>query len=1287
MAANKIDARQSKLAAAQAMLGSAANDTLDTIFPKINDELAKLFEDRNLQITDGGLISFLGTSVQFTQSLKIHLNSKVAGGSPVIIDLGSTTRTISADGRMIYAVINRTAGTATVTDDSATLPAITSSNQEVFLIAKRVDSPDGVKRLYFRNGSAFNEGQSARLGSAGSGTGSGSGVGDDLDALTFKASITDTFAELSTDTTTTIDYGSNKTDATLLSVVNQYIRLNYDAAKTVTAGTTTTNLNISASAAFTVKVGDFAIYGTDVKRITAVASQSSFTTEAFTTAPTLAGQVTISQGVYTKDLNNYSGDGYPISTAFSTNISQILMSYEDTTTVNDIIFDANAAPVIGYSASSDGTTYSSLTNRATNLSDTQSMLNLPTSGTNLYVRFVVNKTSGFGAVNLLNYKTFFHRDATFTDGSVLNQAYGRLDGIGTKVNIAVIANVSGKTRVQLSWSYPVGVNSGTANGSIKVYLNGQKVPRYVDATTTADAYYKEIDQNTIELDQDYTSLALAIEIVQDVAVVDASDTNTTAVAQIQEATGEGFQAFVKSSQVINATTTTGTPATGTFYSTVVNRASIIDLSQDLKVRMGVERIMTQQIYQLQNEFGSSGEPVWATPNDFFNQIRCVGNWAQTVPNNGQHGPFIQGNSLNDFIEITFYGTGLNWLTFPNSSAGTDIRASVDGGTEGANLFVLQSSVLQNRIYSPNVIVPVVAGLTLGTHTVKLRLAAVANSLNVFGFEVLNEASTLKINPGSSYINNKKITTNTQQSPSYNSSFESGTLGTRGGRVLVYQKSDGTIAKAVQPAGSQLNLTSADHTSEEVSRIYSVREFGAGRADDFSIATAAGSYAFTLDDGTTTLSGAAVVPNTLFSGRTGVGYSTSGFLILTFIGTGLDINCNSTSANTIVTLVDGASVGNITTLTTGYRTYKVVSGLPYGTHTVKLTIATAANITINEFIVYQPKKPTLPSGAVELADYNVIADYTGTTTVTGSGVCTGVLRKCLAVREAQFVGTWAIGGVQAATFESGINNSSVVANSYVSYSFFGTGFELGFLTANGVNNATFTVDGAVNTNVTMVQGGTGVVYTPATGVLSGTSSNNYVKLKLSGLTLGVHTIKFLANSTNVIYADVIDIITPIHSAKSNIYIDTQNTLPVGSQGISDNRKTSAIKEASAQTKNIAQAVGISVSPTTTSTTAVPLSDMSVVHFNRTGRIKISYSASLTTSASGGQSAFLQAFVDGSAVGTEKLLQVATANVHSPVSDSFYVNVSPGVHKIDVYWYTSAGTSTSNGVRRNLLVEEV
>ncbi len=172
MAINRFDSRQTKLASATGMIGSAANDTLESIFPKINDELAKLYEDKNILLTDGGIVNYLGTTVTFTEDLNIVLNSKISGASPQIISLASTTRTISATGKMIYAVINRTAGTATVTDDATTLPAVTSANQEVFLIAKRIDAGDGTKRLYFRNGTVLNEGQAIRLGAGGGGSSS-----------------------------------------------------------------------------------------------------------------------------------------------------------------------------------------------------------------------------------------------------------------------------------------------------------------------------------------------------------------------------------------------------------------------------------------------------------------------------------------------------------------------------------------------------------------------------------------------------------------------------------------------------------------------------------------------------------------------------------------------------------------------------------------------------------------------------------------------------------------------------------------------------------------------------------------------------------------------------------------------------------------------------------------------------------------------------------------------------------------------------------------------------------
>lgn len=222
MANNKIDARQSRLVPAQAMIGSASGDTLDTIFPKINDELAKLFEDRNVFLVGGGSIAVdtAGSSVTFSSALSLHLNSLVAGGSPTIVDLTATTRAFSADGRMLYAVVNRTAGTAVVTADSATLSAVTSANQEVFLIAKRVGTT-----IYFRNGQTFAAGMSGQLGR----------VGVTLDSEFKIADATDPTKQLAFDAAGT---ASTSTTITTSQTTNKVITLP-DATDTLVGKATT----------------------------------------------------------------------------------------------------------------------------------------------------------------------------------------------------------------------------------------------------------------------------------------------------------------------------------------------------------------------------------------------------------------------------------------------------------------------------------------------------------------------------------------------------------------------------------------------------------------------------------------------------------------------------------------------------------------------------------------------------------------------------------------------------------------------------------------------------------------------------------------------------------------------------------------------------------------------------------------------------------------------------------------------------------------------------------------
>ena len=86
------------------------------------------------------------------------------------------------------------------------------------------------------------------------------------------------------------------------------------------------------------------------------------------------------------------------------------------------------------------------------------------------------------------------------------------------------------------------------------------------------------------------------------------------------------------------------------FTTISNRAQIPDLANDLACNMGSNRICTQQVYQLQNEFGPNGEPVWGVVNDTYGQIRGVGDIQQYVTTSGSG---IGANTAGSYFEVTF----------------------------------------------------------------------------------------------------------------------------------------------------------------------------------------------------------------------------------------------------------------------------------------------------------------------------------------------------------------------------------------------------------------------------------------------------------------------------------------------------------------------------------------------------------------------------------------------------------------------------------------------------------
>jgi hypothetical protein len=169
------------------------------------------------------------------------------------------------------------------------------------------------------------------------------------------------------------------------------------------------------------------------------------------------------------------------------------------------------------------------TDTLTNKTLTSPTINTPTTDIILWddqAGVPANPASGF-------YKTYFKTDGkmykldstgteteigsgaaggTFTPESA-DTAYAFSNGTGTPVNCA-LSTVSGKTRITLTWTYTTGVNSGETSGHIQVYLNGQRVPRFVNSTLTPDASYTEVSTTVIDLDTDYSSYPYSIEVVK-----------------------------------------------------------------------------------------------------------------------------------------------------------------------------------------------------------------------------------------------------------------------------------------------------------------------------------------------------------------------------------------------------------------------------------------------------------------------------------------------------------------------------------------------------------------------------------------------------------------------------------------------------------------------------------------------------------------------------------------------------------------------------------------------------
>lgn len=745
----------------------------------------------------------------------------------------------------------------------------------------------------------------------------------------------------------------------------------------------------------------------------------------------------------------------------------------------------------------------------------------------------------------------------------------------------------------------------------------------------------------------------------------------------------GFGAFVNTTATMTATTSTGTPSAGTFYSSITGRSSMKDLSQDLNSRFGNNRIMTQQLIPLYKEVGSTSQPVYSVVNDRFNQIRFVGaGWTTTAGTNGMS---LTTTSTTDFVEITIYGTHLNVLT---SLGGTrDFRARVDGGAEGGNLVGFTGSTfMDGRGYALNQSIAAASALTEGVHTITLRNNT-ATGFTVYGFETsIVDATPANIvtNTGFGYANSAQVQLAAQNKSSYTNSV----TGTRGGRIVRYLDTGGTIANAFQAVdASTLTLASAVHTNEEVAQVFHFREFGANRTDDFSTLQGSSNRAFTLNDGTTTLyvNNGVATTNTTDT----IAYDT-GVLTFTIEGCGLDVYhiTNNATSRTMGLTINGTSFGtfNVASNATA-STIKLASGLPYGTHTVQISQNTNGTASWLYFLVYQPKKPSIPSGAIELADFNVLATFVANNTNTNFTRATGILRKPI-TRETAFVGTWTFGSIDGSNL-CGWNIFTSTNGDYIQHRFFGTGFDYRTVGGASTYTATVEVDGSTNLS-SFTTGSYGAIasFVAATGVYttSAGASTYGNGVYVSGLTLGWHTVRITKTSgAGSMNPEALDLITPTHAYSNVVPYDRQNTYPVGSLSIADTRKFSPVSIENL-VGAVSNAVGITSGPTTTSSALLPVPDLSVKHLSQTGRIKVSYSITAQNSSVGAGWSY-QIFIDGVAFGNVKSETAAVANSIQTTADTKVFYVAPGERKIDVFWNTTGGTLTATGTNRDLLIEDI
>lgn len=780
---------------------------------------------------------------------------------------------------------------------------------------------------------------------------------------------------------------------------------------------------------------------------------------------------------------------------------------------------------------------------------------------------------------------------------------------------------------------------------------------------------------------------------------DNSDQNAADIAELQQNVIDIGEELLMSSPFVDMGETTLPTVAGAGYTQVINRAPLKNY-WELRPLFGIERIPIQQIARISSESGPNGEETYQVVGDQFARIRCFGpgweNWSNTS------GQVIRSREIGDKIEIVFYGTGLNILKTDDAN-NRDVTWELDGVDQGQSPawdggF---SEVLNGRNYAPNSKHAVVSGLSQGLHTV-IFTDNTGGVITLSGIEVLNETSQVEVAGGSYFYKGKKRTSSATSLP-YNSGFENeeGADSGDGGRVIVYQKSDGTIAHSVKwnDAG-QANFGAADFSDSEITGEHFFREFGAGRADDFSQLPFSGTnnVAFTLDDGVTGITGSGIsaLANNGIPDGVLFGNAASRFTILHFVGTGLAFyQHRDTAGITYDVTVDGSSIGTQSFTSVGL--HKIVSGLPYGSHVVKIEYSSGSTaLSMSKYLVYGTKKPALPADAVELGNYNILAD-TDYTSVAFDTPSTGTIIKT-AERESVLTGNHSSLQLNFATNEVGTFRIRAAANvgNIITHNFFGDSIAVRLDRIS--NSATVDVridgvlidgtntlpDGSTPTASTLVNttDNTGGSYTVGTGAV-----DTPAIIAITGLGLGHHTFEIeQTGGSGEVGLRAFEIGMPIYTPTINTQPIINNTSRIGSNTIGDSRNFA--KDIIVSNRQ-ALANGFIDNPSTNDSTypGRPVGEMAAV-IKTTGKPITVQAWVRFTSSVVNRGINMHVMVDGFEYGNSLPVDAhATGeNIFAAKSEKIYLPA--GEHYVSINIRTTGGSSTQtlSGTNRGMIVEE-